>query len=343
MATNASGREYNIIVGKQDVSALAIGGDGSLADADFVSGTRLFMRNATMTGISYDNAFQSSEVLRTGRRALEDGDMIRHYGSGTWTWDFDYLVENNIMLETLFSLVTGVADTTGSVTINSSVHDANEDLSHGSTTADNVGIVLLEAGTSNTGLSSDDQIMHSAVLQNLTLAMDMGTDGGRVHASGQFMSGYKPVIKDSGVTGATTASDHEKGLFNFTTLTVGGHAVTVRAFSMTISNPANRVGWQGTSAETDGYVRGGLFDISGTITVKYDANMADALNDWTTNPSTGYAIALNDGSNWDISIPSARMTGHNIDFADEGMFVEIPWRATTGAAASGNLAVINLN
>ena len=51
---------------------------------------------------------------------------------------------------------------------------------------------------------------------------------------------------------------------------------------------------------------------------------------------------LNDvNADWDISIPSARMTGHNIDFADEGgMFVEIPWRATTGAAAAGNLAVI---
>jgi len=344
MATNASGREYNVIVGVQDVSALAIGGDGSLADADFVSGTRLFMRLNQTVGINYDGAFQTASVLRSGRRAYEDGDLIRHYGSGVWTWDFDYLVENNIMLESLLSLVIGSGtSTTGTVTINSSVHDAHEDLSHGSTTADNVGIILLEAGTSTTGLDSDDQIMHSAVLQNLTLAMDMGTDGGRVHASGQFMSGYKPIIKDSGVTGATTASDHEKGLFDFTTLTVGGHAVTVSAFTMTISNPANRVGWQGTSAETDGYSRGGLFDISGSITVKYDANMADALGDWTANPSTGYAIALNDGSTWDISIPSARMTGHNIDFADEGMFVEIPWTATTGAAASGNLAVLKVN
>ena len=30
MATNASGREYNIVVGIQDSSALAIGGDGSI-------------------------------------------------------------------------------------------------------------------------------------------------------------------------------------------------------------------------------------------------------------------------------------------------------------------------
>ena len=344
MATNASGRDYKVIVGKQDQSALAIGGDGSLADADFVSGTRLFMRVNQVTGINYDGAFQTGTVLRSGRRAYEDGDFIRHYGSGTWTWDFDYLVENNIMLESLVSLVTGVADTTDTITIDSAVHDANQDLSHGKAgTVDMVGIVLLEAAAPDAGLNSSDQIMHSSILQNLTLAMDMGTDGGRVHASGQFMSGYRPLIKDSGVTGATTASNHEKGLFNYTTLTVGGHAVTVRAFTMTISNPANRVGWQGTSAETDGYVRGGLFDISGSITVKYDANTADILNEWVDAPTTGHAIALNDGSTWSISIPSARMTGHNIDFADDGMFVELPWTATTGAAGTGDLAVLIVN
>ena len=103
MATNASGREYQIVVGKQDVSALAIGGDGQLADADFVSGSKLFMRVAQVTGINYDAAFQTATVLRSGRRAYEDGDFIRHYGSGVWTWDFDYLVENKIMLETLVS------------------------------------------------------------------------------------------------------------------------------------------------------------------------------------------------------------------------------------------------
>ena len=37
------------------------------------------------------------------------------------------------------------------------------------------------------------------------------------------------------------------------------------------------------------------------------------------------------------------MTGHNIDFADAGMFVEIPWTATTGASAGGNLAVITMS
>ena len=343
MATNASGREYKCIVGKQDVSALALGGDGDLADADFVSGSRLFMRLNQLNNINYDAAFTTASVMRSGRRAYEDGDFIRHYGSGVWTWDFDYLVENEVMLQTLLSLATGKEDCTGAIDINSAVHDAFENLSHGQNAADNVGIILLEAGTSNTGLDADDQIMHSAVLQNLTLSFSMGTDAGRMHASGQFMSGYAPIIKNSGVTGAATASDFEKSIFDFASgaLTVGGHAVTCTDFTMTITNEANRVGFQGTSAETDGYVRGGLFDISGSITVKYDANMADALStDWKAN--TAYALALNDGANFDISIPSARMTGHNLDFADEGMFVEIPFTATTGAAASGSLAVITM-
>ncbi|MGI9269719.1 MAG: hypothetical protein ACR2PE_04235 [Porticoccus sp.] len=335
MATNASGREYNLIIGKQDSSALAIGGDGSLADADFVSGTRLFMRVDQVNGINYDAGFTTSEVLRSGRRSYEDGDMIRHYGSGTWSYDFDYLVENEIMLQTLMSLALDIADTTGTITVTPAVANATNDYSHALNTGDNCGIVLLEASTS--GLSAADQIMHSAVLNNLTLSMSMGTDGGRVRASGTFYSGYKPLVKDSGVTGATTDSNYEKGLFDFTTLTIGGHAVTCSDFSITITNEAQRVGWQGTSAEADGYVRGGLYDISGSITVKYDVNTAEALADWKAN--TAYAIALNDGSTWDFSIPNARMTGHNIDLADEGVFVEIPFTATTGAAGTGNLAV----
>ena len=343
MATNASGREYNIVVGKQDSSDLAIGGDGSIGAADFVSGSNLFMRNAAVTGINYDGAFTTAEVMRTGRRSLENGDLIRHYGSGVWTWDFDYLVENMTMLQTLLSLSTDIATTTGAITVTPTVADTTNDYSHGLATGDNVGIVMLLAPSGTSGLADDDHIMHSAVLQSLTLSFDMGTDAGRMHASGQFMSGYKPVVMNAGVTGAATVSNFEKGLFDFSVRTIGGHALTtVKAFSMTITNEANRNAWQGTSAETDGYVRAGLYDISGSITIKYDDSAADALQDWQTNPSTGYAILLNDAGNYDINIPSARMTGHNIDFADEGMFVEIPWRATTGAAHAGNLAVIKM-
>ena len=336
MATNASGRQYNAVVGIQEGGNLAIGGDGDLAAGDFLSSGNYFMRMASVNPINYDGSFQTATILKSGRRTYEDGDYIQQYGNGVWTWDFDYIVENKILLESLLTLVTEIADTTGTITITPAHANASRDYSHGKDT-DLTGIVLLEADTIG-GLSDHDHIMHSSILQNLTLSMDAGVDGGRLHAAGQFMSGYKPVVKDSGVTGTTTASDFEKTIFSLATRTIGGHATTtMKAFSITISNPATRVGWQGTSGEADGYVRGGLFDISGTITVKYDDAMADALADWQTG--TAYAILI-EQSNTSFSIPSARMTGHNLDMADEGMFVEIPWTATTGAAGSGNLAVL---
>ena len=343
MATNASGREYNIIVAKQDVSAsnASIGSITDPAATDYVTGTNLFMRNATMTGINYDNAFTTSEVLRTGRRSLEDGDLIRHYGSGTWTWDFDYLVENQVMAQTLLSLATGIEDTSTSAIITPTVANGKEDLSHGATTADNVGYIMLNAPASaGSGLASHDQCMHSAVLQSLTMSVDAGTDGGRLHMSGQFMSGYKPIVGNHGIDGATTVSDYEKSLFDAGTIEIGSHAVTCRAFSLTISNPASRVGFKSGTGEADGYIRGGLFDITGTITVKYDADTADALADWKAN--TAYIINLEQNNSFSFNVHNARMTGHNIDFSDEGVFVEIPFRATTGTAGDTNLATIKL-
>tara|TARA_Y100000310_G_scaffold345032_1_gene461302 strand:- start:2272 stop:3303 length:1032 start_codon:yes stop_codon:yes gene_type:complete len=338
MATsNASGRLYNAIVGIQQTGVLAIGGDGDIADGDFLASGNYFMRMASVNPINYDGSFQTATVLKTGRRTYEDGDYIQQYGNGIWTWDFDYIVENKILLESLLTLVTEVADTTGTITITPAHANAKRDYAHGVDTPDLCGIVVLEADTVG-GLSDHDHCMHSAILQNLTLSYDADVDGGRLHAAGQFMSGYKPIVGNHGVTGVATASDYEKTIFSLATRTIGSHTVkTMKSFSITITNPASRVGWQGTSGETDGYSRGALFDISGTMTLKYDDEMADALADWQAG--TAYAIVV-EQSNTSYNIPSARMTGHNIDMADDGMFVEIPWTATTGAAGTGNLAVI---
>ena len=84
MATTASGREYNVLVGKQDADVLALGGDGDIAATDFVDDSPYFMRLSDVSGINYDDAFTTATVKRSGRRAYEDGDLIRH-----WFGDMD--------------------------------------------------------------------------------------------------------------------------------------------------------------------------------------------------------------------------------------------------------------
>ena len=186
--------------------------------------------------------------------------------------------------------------------------------------------------------------MHSANLQNLTLSMDAGTDGGRLRASGQFMSGYKPVIESNTVTADTTVSDYVGSLFDCNTSTLGGDDMTVKSFSLTIDNPAQRVGYQGTAGETDGYSRGGALSITGSITMKSDS--LQQINDdtfWKLNATA--AIVLKPSSpeankTIDFSIPTANISNISMDMAEEGVFQTVDFTATSGADAGGNLAVI---
>tara|TARA_Y100001972_G_scaffold128512_1_gene189874 strand:+ start:59 stop:1102 length:1044 start_codon:yes stop_codon:yes gene_type:complete len=344
MAKNFSGKQWQCVVGLRDQSATAIGSGAGT----FVSNSNVFMELETLNGISFDAGLQTSEAVKSGKRILNDEDMVQHYGSGTWTWDFDYLVKNEVALQNLLGLIYNGGDVTTAFTI--PVAPVFEDLSHGAGGAvDRTADVLLLApedlpsGT-DSGIRNADHRLHSAVLQNLTLSMDMGTDAGRLRASGQFMSGYSPLINDSGATGVSTPSNFEKSLFDCDTRTVGSFTtVTTKAFSITISNPATRVGFQGASGNCDGYVRGGAIDITGSINVKYDGDTEDLLEaNYLGGAGNTLRILVEEGSGFSFDIPAARLTGFNKDYAEDGMFVELPFKATAGAdaGASGGALII---
>ena len=76
------------------------------------------------------------------------------------------------------------------------------------------------------------------------------------------------------------------------------------------------------------------------MTIKLDANTMTYLSDWQAG--TLAAISLTDGSTFSISIPASTLLGWNNDMAEEGVFVEIPWKATLGADGATNLAVITM-
>ena len=344
MATNYSGKQWTACVYTQDLSAVALG-TATTANSD-VDGTAILLELDTVNPINYSGMIQQNQVVKSGRRAMHFEDITQNYGFGECTWDFEYMVKHEASMQQFLSLVVGKGLTGASaMTINAAAL-VDEDLSHGLATGDNVACILLSPPTAPTGIAAFDHRMHSAVLQNLTISMDSGSDYGRMKFSGQFMSGYKPVIEDYSSAGtgpaAAGASNFEKGLFDFTTISLGGHDVVCKAFTMTINNPATRVGTNtaSTVGETDGYVRGGEFSIEGSITVKLDASSMTYLSDWQAG--TAAAVSLTDGSNFAISIPAAVILGWNNDMAEEGVFVEIPWKATLGADGAGNLAVITM-
>ena len=336
MARAYSGREWSAIVGiaNNDTSGGKVG--EATQDANHVNLSKVLMRVDTLNMFDYSASYQRAEVSRAGVRALRAEDIINHYGSGTWTWDFDWLVDNEKGIQNLLELM--YPNHGGTITT-SMVYPAVptvNDLAHGETTetVSKLAFIILQ-----NPLATRDHYMHSANLNSLTLTMDSGTDGGRLRASGQFMTGYKPLIEANTVGADTGAADYAKGLFDCTTSTFGGDAAIVKDFSITISNPATRVGWQGTSGETDGYSRGGAFSITGSITMKSDS--LQQINDdtfWKAN--TTAALVLGEGTSLDFNLPAVNVSNISLDMAEEGIFQTVDFTATSGADAGGNLAVI---
>ena len=336
-----SGREWSAIVGIADNDAgSSAGAVGAVTqDANHVSLSKVLMRvDAPMNMIDFSAAYQRAEIARSGVRVLRSEDIVNQYGYGTWTWDFDWLVDNEIGIQNLLELMYPNHGGTITTSMTYPAAPTVNDLSHGETaeTVKKLAFIILQ-----NPLTTRDHYMHSANLQELTLSMSAGTDGGRLRASGQFMSGYKPIIEANTVGADTGEANYAKGLFDCTTSTFGGDAAVVRDFSLTISNPANRVGYQGSSAETDGYSRGAGFSITGSITMKSDS--LQQVNDdtfWKADATA--ALALGDGTKIDFSLPAVDVSNVSYDLADEGMFQTVDFTATSGADAGGNLAVLKM-
>jgi len=298
-----------------------------------VSGTLYKMRLTEVNDIDFSAGFQTADVERTGQRVLRPTDHVKIYKGGTFTWSFDNLVvENQVLLQTLLRLVS--EDATPADVVDMAGNQATVAYENGATTGEYACVVLSSPDASH------DRLMHSAILQELTLSMDPGTNGGLLTASGTFFSGFQPVIGAESTAANDTAVDFTKGFFDCTTTQVGGDDVVMNNFSLTISNPATRVGYETVNSidgEPCAYMRGGQISVTGSTTVKLDDNVAEVI---TEHFLVGLSanISIGDGSSIDFDIPTAKYTGHSNSITDSGVFVELPFAAT--AEAAGKLVTI---
>ena len=331
MAENYSGKQYTVTLGTKDQSSQAI---GTATVANVAS--HVFRVQSPVNDINFDGGFQTADISRAGRMMMTAEDRFQHYGSGSWTWDFDYLVDNEAVAQTLLKAIGNGQTTTTSMIFNEANLAPSDLYTHGKGGSTDVTCNIII----NNPDADEDRVMHSAVLQNLGLSMDVGVDAGRLHMTGQFMTGYKPVIGTDSTSPATTNVDWTNGIFDLTTMEIGGHAVTLKSFNLNLENPASRMGFQGTSGETDGYSRGGDANVTGSAVIKVDATSVTFLDDWIANTNT--AITMESGSSWSIALAAAKITGHSNDWADDGAFVEIPFVGTTGANGGSDLCTIKI-
>tara|TARA_R110000744_G_scaffold34839_1_gene80947 strand:- start:2557 stop:3549 length:993 start_codon:yes stop_codon:yes gene_type:complete len=298
-----------------------------------VSGTLYKMRVTEVNDIDFSAGFQTADIERTGQRVLRPTDHVKIYKGGTFTWAFDNLVvENEVLLQTLLQLATEDASPEGTAVILG--NQASVAYEQGATTGEYACLVISSPDASH------DRLMHSAILQELTLVLDPTVNGGLLTASGTFFSGYQPVIGAESTSADATAVNFSKGFFDCTTASIGGDDVVVNKFDLTISNPATRVGYETVNsidAEPCAYMRGGQISVTGNIGVKLDDNVAQVI---TENFLTGASanISLGDGSSLDFDIPTAKYTGYAQSNTEAGVFIDLPFMAT----ADGSNALVTI-
>ena len=133
MAENYSGRQYTVTLGTQDSSDQAIG----VATVDNLA-NHVFRVQSPINDINFDGAFQTADVRRAGRRMMTAEDRFQHYGSGSWTWDFDYLVDNEAVAQTLLKAIGNGQTTTTSMVFNEANLAPAQLYSHGNTSGADV-------------------------------------------------------------------------------------------------------------------------------------------------------------------------------------------------------------
>ena len=326
-----AGLDKTVYSGKQFEAYVSLQSD-ALGTND-VSGTLYKIRLTEVNDIDFSAGFQTADIERVGQRVMRPTDHIKVYKGGTFTWSFsDYVVESEAALQLLLQLVS--EDSSPDATVAMTGNQGTVAYEQGATTGEYACVVISSPDASH------DRLMHSAILQELTLSMDPTSNGGRLTASGTFWSGYQPVIGAESTAADATAVNWTKGFFDCTTTQVGGDDVVMNNFDITISNPAIRNGYEtvnSIAAEPSAYMRGGQISVTGNVSVKLDDNVAQIITEeFLAGVSAN--ISIGDGSAIDFDIPTAKYTGHTNTVTESGVFVELPWMAT--ADGSGALITI---
>jgi hypothetical protein len=297
----------------------------------------------TVNDIDFSGGVIQEYINRTGQKITRETDVFTTRNGGTYSWAFDWLVDSEEILQ--FLVKSAIELTSTGLVYITGEKDHATDYVVGSASANTLQVCIVSPDASET------RVLHSAVVTDLTLSMDAGTNGGRLRASGTLWSGFQPNVTTNAVVDGSTVTntDFNQGLFDCHAIEIATTQVTAKAFSFTISHPAVRVGFaiaNGNDGEPQEYIRNRM-EITGSLNVKMDNTAVAQQAFWLAG--TSKAILVGDegtsagGSSTKIffEFPTVKYTGHNVDLgAEEGVFIELPFTAT--ATGSGKLMYLKL-
>lgn len=305
-----SGKQFELYLGLQTGAGTPVAmGTAGAVNSEFVKLDMASISDIDFSGITQDR------FLRTGQQIKKPTDHHVSQNGASYTLSFEWVVSHKQGLQKLLQLIS--EDTASAYEVAGTFSPA---VYTDSASTGELATVIIS--NPNTG---DDRVLHSAALTELSLSMDVGTNGGRLVASGTFYSGYNPTIGANTVSPSGTQTAYVKTLFDCSTKqlkeTATSQDMVMKAFSLTIGYPCITVG---SSANAEAYSRGDEYTASGSANVKYDGNSDGILSEFLDGDEM--LATVGDGSTINFSLPQIVYTGFNMSMDDaEGAFVEIPF------------------
>ena len=276
MAQVYSGKKYSLFLGRQtDASSALAMGVAQTTDGEFVE-----LDVASVTDIDFTGGLVTDRTLRTGQQVKRLTDHFVSEKGSTKTFQFEWVCSHK---EGVIMLLEMISD--GDVATPFTILGNHEPATYAVAAETGALATIILKNLDSNKEAGQDRVMHDAALTNLSFKMEAGTSGGRLVASGTFMSGHTVNTANSGVAADGTETAFVKTLYDMTTKTIDGVAVIVSSFSLDITNPCVRIGYD-ASGDAEGYSRAGEVTCAGSMNVLYNENSDAFLATVLQNPAT---------------------------------------------------------
>ena len=179
-----------------------------------------------------------------------------------------------------------------------------------------------------------DVSMAGCFATSMTMREDVGTNGGEMVLETTFVTGYRPLESAFAAPSSKTLdTGTPKNIFLNTVATLGGNALILNSWEITIARPLARVGYINTTDYAPyGYVQTGPYEVTGNIVCKRDDEVYDFLAA-TKGDSTGIVLALAESSNFIIDSQKVMIDNSKPEVGDY-MLQNIPFRAFAASEAA---------
>ena len=277
--------QFRLAIAEESTFGTPITTQSSFYELDLISPTQPDMASGVVEDI---------RKRSDGKRVMSQTDFYRRTTGGLYVIPVEFVVTEDTVDLAIYGVMQDLTSSTNVDTKYNNIWEWD-----GSTTGpDFAG----DAGKFFTVLGADageNWSATSCILRNVTFSASAGSNGGRLIASGEFVTGFD--IDITSVT-ATVASWVSPGQTYFciqdmTTKTIGGADIVPYSLSITFNNGAVRVGHD-SSGNAQSYHMA-LFDVTAEIVAKLDANTVGLIDKYRLSPDAGAAedaVALAWGS-----------------------------------------------